>query len=70
MPKEIKTPWGKLIPSEISLLKKALPIGLANNLRVKKNIKKNTILTWDDVEIDTNDEIVKYRKNMEKKFKD
>ena len=61
--------WGKLIPAKKSLKLNALPIGLAHNLKLKRDIEKNKILTWNDVQFDLNDEIIIYRKNMERQFK-
>ncbi len=63
------TVWGKLIPASTSLNLKALPIGLANDMFLKKDIDKDKIITWDDVEFDTNDEIISYRHQMENKFR-
>jgi Predicted homoserine dehydrogenase len=61
--------WGKLIPAKKSLKLNALPIGLAHNLKLKRDIEKNKILTWNDVQFDLNDEIIIYRKKMERQFK-
>ena len=63
------TVWGKLIPASTSLNLKALPIGLANDMFLKNDIDKDKIITWNDVEFDSNDEIVSYRHQMENKFR-
>ena len=63
------TVWGKLIPASTSLNLKALPIGLANDMFLKNDIDKDKIITWNDVEFDTNDEIISYRHQMENKFR-
>ncbi len=63
------TVWGKLIPASTSLNLKALPIGLANDMYLKNDIDKDKILTWNDVEFDTNNEIIRYRHQMENKFR-
>ncbi len=63
------TVWGKLIPANISLNLKALPIGLANEMYLKHNIDRDKIVTWNDVEFDSNDEIISYRHQMENKFR-
>ena len=63
------TVWGKLIPASTSLNLQALPIGLANDMYLKNDIDKDKILTWNDVEFDTNDEIIRYRHQMENKFR-
>lgn len=63
------TVWGKLIPASTSLNLQALPIGLANDMNLKNDIDKDKILTWNDVEFDTNNEIIRYRHQMENKFR-
>ena len=63
------TVWGKLIPASTSLNLKALPIGLANDMFLKNDIDKDKIITWNDVEFDSNDEIINYRHQMENKFR-
>ena len=63
------TVWGKLIPASTSLNLQALPIGLANDMYLKNDINKDKIITWNDVEFDTNNEIIKYRHQMENKFR-
>ena len=63
------TVWGKLIPASTSLNLQALPIGLANDMYLKNDINKDKILTWNDVEFDSNNEIIKYRHQMENKFR-
>jgi len=63
------TVWGKLIPASTSLNLQALPIGLANDMSLKNDIDKDKILTWNDVEFDSNDEIINYRHQMENKFR-
>ena len=63
------TVWGKLIPASTSLSLQALPIGLANDMYLKNDINKDKIITWNDVEFDSNDEIINYRHQMENKFR-
>lgn len=63
------TVWGKLIPASTSLNLQALPIGLANDMYLNNDIDKDKILTWNDVEFDTNNEIIRYRHQMENKFR-
>ena len=63
------TVWGKLIPANTSLNIKALPIGLASDMYLKNDIDKDKIITWNDVEFDSNDEIISYRHQMENKFR-
>ena len=63
------TVWGKLIPASTSLNLQALPIGLANDMYLKNDIDKDKIITWNDVEFDSNNEIIRYRHQMENKFR-
>ena len=63
------TVWGKLIPASTSLNLQALPIGLANDMYLKNDINKDKIITWNDVEFVSNDEIINYRHQMENKFR-
>ena len=63
------TVWGKLIPSKTSLSIGALPIGLAHNIKLNKNINEDQIINWDDVDFNIKDETINYRKQMEKDFK-
>ena len=63
------TVWGKLIPANTSLNLNALPIGLANDMYLKHDIDRDKIVTWNDVEFDSNDEIISYRHQMENKFR-
>ena len=64
------TVWGKLIPAKKSLKLNALPIGLANKLKLKNDIVEDNIITWDDVEFNINNETISYRKKMENQIKD
>jgi predicted homoserine dehydrogenase-like protein len=63
------TVWGKLMPASDSLKLGALPIGLAGGVRVLRPVAKNTVLCWDDVAIDANDQTVLLRREMEAEFK-
>ena len=63
------TVWGKLIPSKTSLSIGALPIGLAHDIKLNKNINEDQIINWDDVDLNIKDETINYRKQMEKDFK-
>ena len=60
--------WGKQIPAETSLRMKALPIGLAHDLRLARDVAKGQILGWSDVDYDTNADIVTTRRQMEDAF--
>ena len=66
---QCSTVWGKLIPSKTSLSIGSLPIGLAHNIKLNKNINEDQIINWDDVDFNIKDETINYRKQMEKEFK-
>jgi predicted homoserine dehydrogenase-like protein len=60
--------WGQQLPATDSLTLNALPLGLAADIRIRRNIDTGAILTFDDVEIDEMDVLVKTRREMEKYF--
>ena len=57
--------WAKAIPAKVSSRIRALPIGLAHNVKLKNPVKKDEIVSIDDVELLDVDDIIYYRKNME-----
>lgn len=60
--------WGRQLPADSSLALDALPLGLAGEVRVTRDIDPGCVLTWDDVELDPNDTAVKARREMEMAF--
>ncbi|WP_412050787.1 NAD(P)H-dependent oxidoreductase [Hoeflea sp. Naph1] len=60
--------WGKLMPAKDSLSIGGLPIGLAQGIRVKRTVAVGASLTWDDVEIDEQDDAYAFRREMETSF--
>ncbi len=60
--------WGRQLPADRSLALDALPLGLAGEVRVTRDIDPGCVLTWDDVELDPNDTAVKARREMEMAF--
>ena len=62
------TVWGKCIPAKKSVGLGVLPLGLAFNAKVNKEIKKGELIRWQDVETDENEHAVKIRKAFEKEF--
>jgi predicted homoserine dehydrogenase-like protein len=60
--------WGRQTPAAVSLQQSLLPLGLAHNVKLKRDIAEGGALRWDDVEIDAADEAVKVRREMEKAF--
>ncbi len=47
------TVWGKLLPAERSLALGALPIGLAHQVALVRDVAAGTVLRWSDVETPT-----------------
>jgi predicted homoserine dehydrogenase-like protein len=60
--------WGKQTPAARSLEQGFLPLGLAQSIRLKRDIKSGECLKWSDVEFDPNDTAVKIRREMEAAF--
>lgn len=56
---------GQLRPSRISVPMRALPLGLTGDIRLIRDVPIDTILTYDDVEIDENLNAVKLRRECE-----
>ena len=52
---------GKLVSSLISYKKDLLPLGLSDNIKVIKPIKKNSFISFDDIENNLDREIIKAR---------
>ena len=61
--------WANAIPATRSLDLKALPIGLAHNVKLKRPIKKDQIVSFDDVELVTDLDVVSLRREMEDRFR-
>ena len=62
------TVWGKLMSAADSVAQKALPIGLAHKVKLKRAILEGRAVSWDDVEHDAHSEAVKIRREMEATF--
>ena len=62
------TVWGKLMPASDSTTKRALPIGLAHKVKLKRDLSEGATVSWDDVEFDAASEAVKVRREMERAF--
>ncbi|HUP97157.1 MAG TPA: Gfo/Idh/MocA family oxidoreductase [Usitatibacter sp.] len=62
------TVWGKLMTARDSSAKRALPIGLAHKVKLKRDIPEGQPLSWDDVHYDAASEAVKIRREMEEKY--
>ena len=60
--------YGKLTTAIDSLNMKGLPIGLAHGLVLKKHVKKDQKLSWEDVDYSETSQAVAVRKEMESIF--
>jgi predicted homoserine dehydrogenase-like protein len=60
--------WGKQTPADVSLERELLPLGLAHNVKLKRDIAEGQSLRWSDVAYDPNDPVVKVRREMEAAF--
>jgi predicted homoserine dehydrogenase-like protein len=60
--------WGKQTPARVSLEQELLPLGLAHNVRLKRDIAEGGALKWADVAYDPADTAVKVRREMEAAF--
>lgn len=61
--------WGKLYSAHESIRIGGLPIGLANEVTLKRDIAINQPVLWQDVEIDKTHDAVKLRLQMESSIK-
>jgi predicted homoserine dehydrogenase-like protein len=60
--------WGKQTPAEVSLERGLLPLGLAHNVKLKRDVPEGGAIKWSDVAYDANDSAVKVRREMEAAF--
>ena len=58
--------WGKLIPAARSVAEGALPIGLAQNLRLTRDVAMGATVGYADVTLDEDDDVAAYRRAMER----
>jgi predicted homoserine dehydrogenase-like protein len=60
--------WGKQVPAARSLAEGLLPLGLAHEVRLKRDVAEGQCLRWSDVDYDENALAVKVRREMEAAF--
>ena len=60
--------WGKQVAAERSLAEGLLPLGLAHDVRLKRDVAEGQCLTWSDVAYDEADVAVTVRREMEAAF--
>lgn len=63
------TVFGKLAPAHISLGHHALPLGLAHGMKLKRDVSKDMMVSWDDVDVDETLLAVQVRRELEAKFR-
>ena len=62
------TVYAKLLPAEASLRLGGLPIGLAHSVKLTRAVKAGQAVTWADVAMDEKDDVVAFRRAMERRF--
>jgi predicted homoserine dehydrogenase-like protein len=62
------TVWGKLMTARDSASRRALPIGLAHKVKLKRDVAAGETVSWDDVEHDADAHAVRVRREMERTF--
>lgn len=60
--------WGKQTPAAASLSEGYLPLGLASDVKLTRDVAEGDRLRWSDVEIDETSQAVKIRREMEARF--
>jgi predicted homoserine dehydrogenase-like protein len=60
--------WGKQTPADVSLAQSCLPLGLASDVKLVRDIPEGQPLKWSDVAVDAGSEAVKVRREMEAAF--
>jgi predicted homoserine dehydrogenase-like protein len=60
--------WGRQVPADVSLAEGYLPLGLASDVRLTRDIAEGEALRWTDVAIDAGSDAVKVRREMETTF--
>src|SRR5215475_13244395 len=60
--------WGKQVPAARSLAQGFLPLGLAQKVKLTRDVAQGEMLKWTDVDYDPNDAAVKIRREMEAAF--
>lgn len=63
------TVYGKLMRSRDSLAIEGLPIGLAHGFVLKKDVKKDQMLSWQDIDYAEDSQAVIVRREMEASFR-
>ncbi|MEP4031650.1 flagellar biosynthesis protein FlgA [Roseibium polysiphoniae] len=62
------TVWGRQCPATASLAAGYLPLGLASQVALTRDVAEGQMLTWSDVALDTSDPAYLFRREMERTF--
>ena len=62
------TVWGRQTPADVSLQEGYLPLGLAHDVTLTRDIAEGQPLRWSDVAFDASAHAVKVRREMEAMF--
>lgn len=62
------TVWGRQCPATASLAAGYLPLGLASQVALTRDVAEGQMLTWADVVLDTADQAYLFRREMEQTF--
>ena len=60
--------WGKQVPAEVSVREGFLPLGLASDVKLSRDLPEGQPIRWSDVETDATAPAVKVRREMEAMF--
>jgi predicted homoserine dehydrogenase-like protein len=60
--------WGRQVPAECSIADGLLPLGLAHNVKLTRDVAEGERLKWSDVACDPGDLAVRTRRDMEAAF--
>ncbi len=63
------TVFGKLAPAARSLEVEALPLGLAHGAKLIRDVSKDAVVTWGDVEVDETQPAIRLRRELEAEFR-
>ncbi len=63
------TVFGKLAPAAVSLDHNALPLGLAHGAKLIRDVPKDRMVSWDDVDADESLLAVRVRRELEDEFR-
>jgi predicted homoserine dehydrogenase-like protein len=61
--------WGKQTPATASLEQGYLPLGLAHNVKLVRDVAEGQRVKWSDIEVDETDLAVRTRREMEAAFR-